>query len=128
MSESVRRVKRTAVKVEKPIQESPEAVAMIASAKEQHLKAEDHTEEPLLRGRIITGMPLSVAAQKRIGERFEELTGRRVRFTCRLDKKQIAGIRVELNGYCYDGTLRGQLLEAQRRLKSHSDVGKEGEL
>ena len=69
-----------------------------------------------LRGRIVTGMPLSVAAQKRIAKRFKELTGAEVRLSCRLDKKQIAGIKVELNGVCYDGTLKGQLADVQRLL------------
>ena len=80
--------------------------------------AGEKPDSEVLRGRIVTGMPLSVAAQKRIAKRFEELTGAKVRLSCRLDKKQIAGVRVELDGRSYDGTLRGQLMSVQRRLKS----------
>ena len=73
-------------------------------------------EETVLRGRIVTGMQLSVAAQKRIAHRFEEVLGCRVHLSCRLDRKQLAGVRVEINGICYDGTLRGQLLDIQKML------------
>ena len=62
-----------------------------------------------LRGRIVTGMLLSDAAQDRVAKHFEAMLGKRVKLSCVLDKKQILGIRVELNGYCYDGTLLGQL-------------------
>lgn len=72
--------------------------------------------EEAIRGRIVAGMPLSVAAQKRIAARFQEIVGKKVRLSYRLDKKQLAGIRVELNGYSYDGTLRGQLYDLQKML------------
>lgn len=80
-------------------------------------------ETPILKGRIVTGMPLSMAAKKRITQRFEELTHATVHFTCKQDKTMIAGVRVELNGHCYDETLRGQLLDAQKLLKSRDEEG-----
>lgn len=87
------------------------------------VEAQPETEDrPVLRGKIVTGMPLSADAGERITRRFEELTGARVSFTSQLDKKQIAGIRVELNGYSYDETVRGQLLQLQKLLKAQDDV------
>ena len=72
--------------------------------------------EGILRGRIVTGMPLSNEEQRRITKRFEELLGKPVILSCRVDRKQLAGIRVELNGYSYDGTLRGQLTTLHKML------------
>ena len=79
-------------------------------------------EEPvLLRGRIISGMPLSVAAQKRMVQHFETLLGCRVRLSCRIDKALIAGVRVEINGCAYDGSLMGQLNSVRKMLTRHDE-------
>lgn len=99
----------------------------VVVAPEDVQKKESQSSEPLidtpLRGRIITGMPLSVAAQKRISKQFEQRMGRKVRLSCRLDKQQIAGIRVELDGYSYDGTIKGQLADIFKLLISPDEEG-----
>ena len=69
-----------------------------------------------LRGRVITGLPLEEGQLERIVAAFERLTGEKVLLTVRVDKKQIAGVRVELGGKCYDGTLLGELKRVQRLL------------
>jgi len=76
-----------------------------------------------LRGCIVTGMPLSVAAQNLVAKKFEALLGAPVQLSCRLDPKQLAGIRVELNGYSYDGTLRGQLASLHKTLTHPDEEG-----
>ncbi len=96
--------------------QAPPDFVQEALEKREKLLHRESEEETVLRGRIVTGMPLSVAAQKRVAKRLQEILGKRVKLTCRLDKKQLAGIRVELNGYSYDGTLRGQLQDLQKRL------------
>lgn len=70
----------------------------------------------VLHGRIVAGMPLSQEQQQRITKRFEELLGKCVTLSCHVDKTQLAGVRVELNGYSYDGTLRGQLTVLHKML------------
>lgn len=75
----------------------------------------------LLRGRIISGMPLSVASQKRIVQSFETMLGCHVHLSYRMDKALIAGVRVELNGRAYDGTLHGQLSSARKMLTRHDE-------
>jgi F0F1-type ATP synthase delta subunit len=85
------------------------------------LEASRRREIPLLRGRIISGMPLSVAARKRITHSFETMLGCHVRLYSRIDRKLIAGIRVELNGRAYDGTLEGQLANVRKMLMRHDD-------
>ncbi|MEG0491604.1 MAG: F0F1 ATP synthase subunit delta [Clostridia bacterium] len=81
--------------------------------------------EPLkpLHGRIISGMQLSIAAQKRIAARFEEKLGVPVKLICRVDKKELGGVRVELDGYSYNGTARGQLREIYRYLLKTEEGG-----
>ena len=88
------------------------------------LPSDEEEEQPgrkLLRGRIISGMPLSVAAQKRMVQSFEALLGCHVRMSYRVDKTLIAGVRVELNGCAYDGTLLGQLTNVRKLLTRHDE-------
>ena len=82
---------------------------------------EEATESDMLRGRIISGMPLSVAAKKRIIQQFETLLGHHVRLVSRVDITLIAGIRVELDGRVYDGSLLGQLTSVRKMLKRHDE-------
>jgi len=91
------------------------------SAKTTLPNPEETTEIPLLRGRIVSGMPLSIAARKRIVQRFEAMLGCHVRLSCRIDKKLIAGIRVELDGRAYDGSLKGQLSDVRKMLTRHDE-------
>jgi len=74
------------------------------------------TKDEILYGRIVTGMPISDETHAQIVRRFEEILGKSVNLSCHLDKEQIMGIRVELNGYSYDGTMRGQLNDLRKRL------------
>ena len=81
--------------------------------------------EPLkpVQGRIISGMKLSVAAQKRIAARFEQKLGVPVKLTCRVDQRELCGVRVELGGYSYSGTARDQLKEMHKFLLSTDEGG-----
>ncbi|MCE5344267.1 MAG: F0F1 ATP synthase subunit delta [Eubacteriales bacterium] len=79
----------------------------------------EQNEILLLRGRIISGMPLSIAARKRITQNFESMLGCHVQMSTRIDKKLIAGIRVEINGRAYDGSLLGQLTNVRKMLTRH---------
>ena len=86
------------------------------SAKTLPPEAEEPEGHAALHGRILSGMPLSVAAQKRIVQQFEKRLGRHVRLTLRIDKSLIAGVRVELNGCSYDGSVLGQLSSVRKVL------------
>ena len=79
------------------------------------------TTRTVLRGQIISGMPLSVATQKRIVQYFEDLLGSHVRLNYRLDKALIAGLRVEVEGRAYDGSLLGQLTNVRKVLTRHDE-------
>lgn len=82
-------------------------------------KTPDGNDIPLLRGRILSGMPLSIAACKRITQNFEAMLDCHVNMTASIDKKLIAGIRVEINGRVYDGSLMGQLTNMRKMLTQH---------
>jgi len=75
-------------------------------------------EDEILYGCIVSGMPISETTHKQITKHFEEMLGKQVKLSCHLDREQIMGVRVELNGYSYDGTLRGQL-DDLRKLLTH---------
>ena len=84
------------------------------------VEAEKQQGKPL-QGRIISGMPLPVAVQKRIVQHFETLFGCHVRLDYHLDRTLIAGVRVELNGCAYDGSLLGQLSNVRKMLTRHDE-------
>ena len=84
-------------------------------------EAEQPAEVTLLRGRIGSGMPLSVAAKKRITQRFETLLGCHVRLSSRVDRSLIAGVSVEINGCAYDGSLLGQLTNVRKMRTRHDE-------
>ena len=84
-------------------------------------EAELHKGRVILRGRIISGMSLPVAAQKRIAQYFETLLGNHVRLSYHIDHTLIAGIRVEINGCAYDGSLLGQLANVRKMLTRHDE-------
>jgi F0F1-type ATP synthase delta subunit len=79
----------------------------------------EENEIQLLHGKIISGMPLSIAARKRIAQNFEAMLGCHVDLSARIEKKLIAGIRVEINGRSYDGSLLGQLTNLRKMLTQH---------
>lgn len=85
-------------------------------------RIETETLKPI-HGRIISGMQLSVASQKRIAACFEKRLGKPVKLTCRIDKREIGGVRVELDGYSYSGTVRGQLQDLQKFLLNAGEGG-----
>lgn len=82
---------------------------------------EQHRGRVILRGRIISGMSLPVAAQKRIAQYFEALLGNHVRLSYHIDRTLIAGIRVEIDGCAYDGSLLGQLANVRKMLTRHDE-------
>ncbi len=91
------------------------------NAKTTFPEPDEPREIPLLRGRIVSGMPISVAARKRISQRFETMLHCHVHLSTRIDHKLIAGIRVELDGRSYDGTLAGQLADVRKMLTRHDE-------
>ncbi|NLI20372.1 MAG: F0F1 ATP synthase subunit delta [Clostridiales bacterium] len=81
----------------------------------------EERDKTLLRGRVVSGMPLSQAARKRIVQHFEALLGCHVTLSSHVDQTLIAGVRVEINGRAYDGSLRGQLTNVRKMLTRYDE-------
>ena len=78
--------------------------------------AQSQKEAGQVFGRIVAGMPITDEIRVRAEERFAGLLGKPVCLECFVDERQLAGICVEINGYSYDGTLRGQLTNLYKAL------------
>lgn len=63
----------------------------------------------MLKGLLLTALPLTQSQHAAIEGRFSELMGETVALEVREDKNLLGGVKVELNGRVYDGSLRGQL-------------------
>lgn len=63
----------------------------------------------MLKGLLMTALPLTQTQHAAIENRFSELMGETVALEVREDMNLLGGVKVELNGRVYDGSLRGQL-------------------
>jgi F0F1-type ATP synthase delta subunit len=63
----------------------------------------------MLKGLLMTALPLTQTQHAAIESRFSELMGETVALEVLEDKNLLGGVKVELNGRVYDGSLRGQL-------------------
>ncbi len=58
---------------------------------------------------LTTAAPLTDGQRERIVGRLESITGKQMRLAEQRDESLIAGFQVHLDGWFYDGSLRGQL-------------------
>ena len=61
-------------------------------------------------------MDLDPQRQEKLRKRLEEMSGKKVILNVRTDPQILGGIRVEMEGKLYDGTVRGRLSDLRRRL------------
>ena len=59
---------------------------------------------------------ISQDLQGKLQKKLEHMTGKQIQLTCRVDESLIGGIRLELQGIEYDGSIRHHLHEIQRVL------------
>jgi len=62
-----------------------------------------------VRARIASARPLTEEDRRRVTRRFEEMTGKTVLADAVVDPDLLGGVRVEIGGRVYDGTVRTQL-------------------
>ena len=74
---------------------------------------EDNNILPVL---AVTAVPLTKPQRKRLTEKLESVTGKSVLLSERTDGSVLGGVRLEMDGRSYDGTVRARLQEIQRRL------------
>lgn len=58
---------------------------------------------------VTSAVALSDAQLKALGEKLEKTSGKKITLINRLDPRVLAGIRVEIDGKQYDGTIAGRL-------------------
>ncbi len=74
------------------------------------------------RGLLLTAMPLTPQQHSDIEAKFSALLDTEVSLTECMDRKLIGGIRVELLGRVYDGSVQGQLRLMLKTLQDEEDV------
>lgn len=65
---------------------------------------------------VTSAVALSEDQAKALQEKLEKLSGRKVLLTRKVDAKALGGLRVELDGKLFDGTVGGRLDELRRRV------------
>jgi len=71
----------------------------------------------VLRTRITSAAELSAGQQKAIGSGLEKMTGRKVVLKVETDSALIGGIKAEIGGKVFDGSIRTQLNRIEDTLK-----------
>lgn len=66
--------------------------------------------------KVSSAVPLSDAQRETLRLRLEQKTGGRVELDCRVDPALIGGLRVEMNGLRFEGTVRARLDEMKEIL------------
>lgn len=66
--------------------------------------------------KVLSAVELGPERQEKLKNRLEEMSGKKVILHVRTDPQVLGGIRVEMEGKLYDGTVRGRLSDLRRRL------------
>ena len=85
----------------------------------QALYNEDHG---VLAVRCMSAVPLTDGQAKRLTERLERLTGKRVELTCALDPACLGGLRLDYDGRRLDDTVRHRLDAMRERVLNHTTL------
>ncbi len=65
---------------------------------------------------VVSAVDLDPEQQEKLKKRLEEMSGKKVILRVRTDPQVLGGIRVEMEGKLYDGTVRGRLSDLRRKL------------
>ncbi len=65
---------------------------------------------------VVSAVELDPEQQEKLKKRLEEMSGKEVILRVRTDPQVLGGIRVEMEGKLYDGTVRGRLSDLRRKL------------
>ena len=65
---------------------------------------------------VTSALPLTDSQLKSLKQKLEAMSGKRISLTVKIDKKVLAGLKVELDGKQLDGTVSGRLQGIQRKL------------
>ena len=65
---------------------------------------------------VVSAVELDPERQEKLKKRLEEMSGKQVILHVRTDPQVLGGIRVEMEGKLYDGTVRGRFSDLRRKL------------
>ena len=84
---------------------------------EEAYRSRYNADNGILEITAITAVELSADLAQRLQSRLEELTGKTIRMTNRVDTDVMGGVRLEMAGKRFDGTIRNRLDEIQSCLR-----------
>lgn len=65
----------------------------------------------------VTAVPMNDRLRKQLCDRLAQVTGRTIELACRVDPACLGGVRLEMEGYQLDGTLRARFDAVRRQLQ-----------
>ncbi len=68
----------------------------------------------------VTAVPLTPELEKKLRKRISEVTDKKIELTVRIDRSLIGGVRLEMDGKRYDGTVRSRLDAISRMLSEET--------
>ncbi len=72
----------------------------------------------MLQGKMLSAKPLDAAEQSAVERRFSALLGQEVRLETQVDPSLLGGVRVEVGGRAFDGSLQRQLQDVLNALRT----------
>ena len=75
----------------------------------------DHGIVPV---RAVTAVPMTEDQQLRLTKKLEQLTGKTIDLSCRVDPNVLGGVRLDYDGKRVDGTVRSRLDAVDKMLKN----------
>lgn len=72
---------------------------------------------------VTSAASLSKEQEELLKKKLETMSGKTVVMELKTDPSVLAGVRVELDGKLFDGTVKGRLAELSRRISDYSGVG-----
>ncbi len=66
---------------------------------------------------VVSATDLSEDQQERLRERLQQISGKKVVLHKKVDSAVLGGVRVEMEGRLYDGTVRGRISDLRRKME-----------
>ncbi len=66
----------------------------------------------------MSAVPLTPEQTEKLRQKAQQMTGKAVELTVKLDKRVLGGIRLELDGVQLDGTVRSRLETLSHRIEN----------
>ncbi len=85
---------------------------------ERAYRSRYNEDNGILEVTAVTAVPLSKELETKLRNKLTAVTGKTVDMTVRVDKSIIGGVRLEMNGRRYDGSVRSRLDTLQKSLDS----------